>query len=166
MRFDIPDWPEPDAATRRRARLVTAVAVGLLLLGGGGAYLLSRADRAERADSALIGRESAAVADIRGTIARVYSMDAPAPNLIDDSTGVEAAWHEAKRRSPVPFSQIELDVVDVRMLAADRAEFDYTIVAGPTRFEGRHGRARRTAGVWKLERAGVCADLALAGGDC
>jgi hypothetical protein len=87
--------------------------------------------------------------------------------LIDDTRGIRQAAEQAVRNYPYEVSHDVYRVSEVGFVNAATALVVYDIVIdGVPRFTGRVGHAVLVDGTWKITRATVCNDLALAGASC
>jgi hypothetical protein len=117
--------------------------------------------------------DPAARAAVISAFSIVYDPSRPAAArlaLIDDPTGVTRASQAVfAGRYGVAAHHESVRVTDVELDRRDHAwvRFDlYTGVATNPVLRGRLGEARLVHGTWKVTRATVCADLALAGATC
>lgn len=86
---------------------------------------------------------------------------------VDDSTGIAAAVDEV---SSGQFSDAAANAAyvlgDIVFATPDQAWFQYSLAANGSTFTGRFGEANLIGGIWRISRATICQDLALAGGTC
>ena len=88
-------------------------------------------------------------------------------DLLDDPTGIDIALEEVRNGS---FGELARSAVyilnDMVFTTAEQVWFDYDIQTDTNVFAGRFGVANLIDGKWRIARAVVCQDLALAGVQC
>ncbi len=88
-------------------------------------------------------------------------------SYLDDTTGVENALNAVLSGGFADAAQTAIYQLDgVVFTSATEAWFRYDILANNTVFSHRFGTAHLIDGTWKISRATLCQDLALAGGAC
>lgn len=125
------------------------------------------------------GEQPADPAAERAEIARVFttlydpsSTDEQKTDLVDDPTGVMAAYAAARSGGFADATEnTEFVLTDLVFTSPTEAVLQYDIgIPGGSLSErlaqDRFGAATRVDGRWKASRQTVCADLALAGGSC
>ncbi len=86
---------------------------------------------------------------------------------LDDATGVADALDQVGQgQFGDAAKQAEYAFGDLVFASPTRAWFQYELTANGTHFTGRFGEANRIGGSWKISRATICQDIALAGVAC
>ena len=111
-----------------------------------------------------------AEAEVRAAMSTLYGTvgtDDVGSDLIDDPTGVAEAREQVQEGGFADDAAGATATIDELVFTTPaEAWFRYSIDTPGNDFDNRYGIAVLVDGVWKITRATVCQDLALAGGDC
>ena len=114
---------------------------------------------------------AAAEAAVRDVFATLFSSSTPFEDqpagLLDDDTGVAAAIEVARNGDFADaVATAEYTIEDFVFTSPTEAWFRYSIATGTSYFGQRYGTAYLIDGSWRISRAVICQDLALAGAPC
>ncbi|HWM21183.1 MAG TPA: hypothetical protein VNO51_15935 [Ilumatobacteraceae bacterium] len=114
---------------------------------------------------------AAAEAAVRDVFAELFGSSVPFEDkrdgLLDDYTGVDAAIAEARDGDFADaVATAEYTIEDFVFTSPTEAWFRYAIATGTSYFGQRYGTSQLIDGSWRISRAVICQDLALAGAPC
>ena len=114
---------------------------------------------------------AAAEAAVRDVFAALFGSTTPfeekPAGLLDDDTGVAAAIEVARNGDYADaVATAEYTIEDFVFTSPTEAWFRYAINTGTSYFGQRYGTAHLIDGSWRISRAVICQDLALAGAPC
>lgn len=112
---------------------------------------------------------AAAEAVIVDAMTALYDRTAPGDrnDFVDDLTGVTEALDQVAAGTYADQAEGAIAVVEELVFTSPTESwFRYRIETPQSVFDNRFGIARQIDGNWKITRATICQDLAMAGGDC